>query len=204
MINKTKIQRNGSQRVNTNGSQKSLTKTVNQILDSKLEQKWIPFDVSTTVSNTGSLDDLTSLSQGTNAVTRVGSSITVKSLEMDMVCTIADTTNLVRLRIFEWIPSDTSDVPSLSELQYYSSSVISPLLPYKPSRFRLLHDHMFILDTYHPYQRHKFKLKLNHTVQYDLSVDTGSRHIYMALQSDSGAASHPAVAYNALLKFVDV
>lgn len=191
--------------MNKNGSQsKSLTKVVNNILDSKADIKWIPSDVSTTVSNTGSMTDLTSVAQGTNAVSRIGQSITVKSIEMDFVFGLADTTNLIRLRIFEWIPSDTSDVPSFSEVQYFASSVLSPYLPYKPSRFKVLYDHMIVLDTYHPIIRHKFKLKLSHKVQYDLSVDTGSRHIYMALQSDSGAATHPSCAYNSLVKFVDM
>ncbi len=204
MINKKNSQRNGSQRVNINGSQKqTITKVVKNILDSKMEMKWIPFNVSTTVDNSGSMTDLTSVGQGTNAVSRVGQTITVKSIEMNVVATLADTTNLIRMRIFEWIPSDTSDIPSLSELQYNTSSVISPLLPYKPSRFRVLYDHLFVLDTYHPILAEKVRLELDHEVQYDLSVNTGSRHLYLSLQSDSGAASHPGFAYDALVRFQD-
>jgi len=204
LLNKQRNQRNGNQRVNKNGSQKSLTRVVNQILDSKMEKKWISSDYSSTVSNAATLIDLTSISVGNNAITRVGANITVKSFEMNCIFTLADTTNIIRMMIFEWIPSDTSDVPSSSELLLTSSSVLSQTLPYKPSRFKILYDKNFVLDTYHPILENKLKLKLDHQVSYDLSVDTGSRHIYLYLQSDSGASAHPGVAYDAVLKFVDV
>jgi len=203
LLNKQRNQRNGNQRVNKNGSQKSLTRVVNQILDSKMEKKWISQDYSSTVSNTATLIDLTSIGQGNNAITRVGASITVKSFEINSIFTIADTTNIIRMMVFEWIPSDTSDAPSSSELLLTASSVLSPVLPYKPSRFKILYDKNLVLDTYHPILENKFKLKLDHQVQYDLSVDTGSRHLYLYLQSDSGASAHPGVAFNSVLKFVD-
>jgi len=176
---------------------------VKNILDSKSELKWIPFDSSATVDNTGTFVDLTSVAQGTSGLTRIGQAIRVKSIEMQFYGLLADTTNLIRLQIFEWIPSTTSDTPSSSELQYYSSSVISPLLPYNPSRFKRLYSHTFVLDTYHPTELLKVNLKLDHKVSYDLSVDTGSRHIYMFLQSDSGGAPHPGCAYQGLVRFMD-
>jgi hypothetical protein len=203
-VNKQINQRNGSQRVNTNGSQKqSLTKMVKNILDSQMEEKWLDTSYSSTVSSTATLVDLTSISQGNSATTRVGASLQVKSFAFNSIWYLADTTNYVRIMVFEWIPSTTADVPSGSELLSDSSSPISHVLPYKPSRFNILYDKNFTLDTYHPIVEHKFKLKLDQKVQFDLGVDTGSRHLYLYMQTDSSLSSHPAVVYQSQLKFVD-
>jgi len=168
-----------------------------------MELKWSNTVLNLSVSNTGTFTDLTALSVGTNGITRIGQSVNLKDIRLKSQSIVADTTNGIRVIIFKWFPSNTADVPSASELLLNSSSYISNFLPYKPSRFKILYDNYFTLDTYRPIKDHDVKVKLSGSAQFDLSVDTGSHHIYHFVFSDSGAASHPSYAADILLRFTD-
>jgi hypothetical protein len=202
LTGKNKHQRNDRQRVNRNGGNQSVAKIVKQVLSSQDERKFNLSSFNSTVSTTLQIHDFTSIAQGTTAQTRIGATIQVKKLFMRWVAYIGDTTNLLRVSIFQWRPSDTVDLPQASEV-YLTSGVLSPLLKMKPSRFKMISDFLISLDQYHPMKTGSLELDLNFNVQYDLGVDTGSSHLYLVVQSDSAGAPNPSLEFAAKVEYVD-
>jgi hypothetical protein len=170
--------------------------------------KW--FDVYSgvaSISNVPVFIDTTSVSIGVNPSQRVGGEILVRSLRISGSWVVGDPTNLARLVVFKWFPSNSSDVPSASELTTAASSdmVIGGWLQYKPSRFQILHDQLFKLDTLaHPIKDFTFNVSINSKLDYDTGSTTGRNHIYMMYVTDSGVIPTPSIRYTYQLVFNDL
>jgi len=153
--------------------------------------------------------DLTSgVGQGVAVYQRIGQSINVSKISLRMIMTLADATQVIRVMIFRWLVSDTSDAPSTSEiLDTIGGTCIDVLaqpLPYKPSRFAMLWDRTYTFATnWQPVQHIEHDVKLNTLVQYDVGVSTGKNHVYIAFASDSVAIAHPSVVYSASVHYHD-
>jgi hypothetical protein len=170
--------------------------------------KW--FDVYsgvTSVSNVPTFVDTTSIASGTNVSQRVGAEILMRTLRISGSWVVGDPTQLARLVVFKWIPSNSSDVPSLSELTTATGSdaVIGGWLQYKPSRFQILHDHLFKLDTLaHPIKDFTFNVRINSKLDYDTGSTTGRNHIYLMYVTDSGVIPTPTIRYSYQVVFNDL
>jgi hypothetical protein len=170
--------------------------------------KW--FDVYsgvTGITNVPTFIDVTSIAAGTNISQRVGAEILMRSLRISGSWVVGDPTQLARLVVFKWIPSNSSDVPSLSELTTATGNdvVIGGLLQYKPSRFQILHDQLWKLDTLaHPIKDFTFTVRINSKLDYDTGSTTGRNHIYMMYVTDSGVVPTPSIRYSYQVIFNDL
>jgi len=188
--------------VNRNGGNQSIAKIVKQVLSAQDERKFYVSSFNSTISTTLQTHDFTSIPQGTTVQGRIGATIQVKKLFMKWVANIGDSTNLLRVSIFQWRPSDTVDIPQASEV-YATTGVLSPLLKMKPSRFKMLSDFLISLDQYHPMKTGSLELDLGFSTQFDQGGDTGSSHLYLTVQSDSAGAPNPSFEFVGKVEFVD-
>jgi hypothetical protein len=170
--------------------------------------KW--FDVYsgvTSITNVPTFVDVTSIAAGTNISQRVGAEILFRSLRVSGSWVVGDPTQLARLVVFKWHPSNSSDVPSLSELTTATGNdvVIGGWLQYKPSRFQILHDQLFKLDTLaHPVKDFTFTVRVNSRLDYDTGSTTGRDHIYLMYVTDSGVVPTPSIRYTYQCLFNDL
>jgi hypothetical protein len=168
------------------------------------------FDVNsgvTSVSNVPAFTDVTSIAAGTNVSQRVGAQILMRSVRVCGSWVVGDPTQLCRLVVFKWFPSNSSDVPSISELMTPSASdiVIGGWLQYKPSRFHILYDRLFKLDTLaHPIKDFNFTVRVNSKLDYDTGSTTGRNHIYLMYVTDSSVIPTPSIRYSYQVIFNDL
>jgi len=176
------------------------------MMQSSIVRKFWQGTSTSTYAATTTYTDLSAITLGTDNNARTGMEVKLIRLELDMLFVIADTTNFVRFFIFEWFPSDSSDVPSGSELYstaYSAGNNEHYCLhnPLRPSRFRILHERTVALDVAHVVKHLNVNLKLGSSLSFDNGVTTGKNHIYIAIVSDSTTVTHPTVAYTWTLTF---
>lgn len=206
---KTLTRDQGKRRDSDKDLKKLVRGQVRSMQDSVKEIKYIVPAVISLSLNSFNAVDLTSLiTQGTTAQTRIGANVYLKKLEMTWQALLGDPTNLVRVLIYEWLVDSSTDVPQITELLEDSSTIprqiLSPLLVIKPHRFRMLHDGLVDLDTYHPQRHGKLTIKLgNMKVGYNLGVNTGRNHLYITLLSDSGVIPAPTFSYEMKILYTD-
>jgi hypothetical protein len=170
--------------------------------------KW--FDVYsgvTSVTNVPTFIDTTSIAVGTNVSQRVGAEVLMKSLRISGSWVVGDPTQLARFVVFKWFPSNSSDVPSLSELTTAtgSNACIGGWLQYKPSRFQILYDRLEKLDTLaHPIKDFTFNVRINSKLDYDTGSTTGRNHIYIMYVTDSGVIPTPSISFTYQVIFNDL
>jgi len=196
---------------NKNQNKKQNKQNLNKIINDKLmslkSAKWNSGASGVTaVPNTAQFFDSSSVAQGVTAITRVGAATMAKSLTINLTWVTGDATQLCRFVVFKWLVSSTSDTPTYTEL--FDNNGQAPLdtfLLYRPSRFKVLHDQLWSLDSLaHPMKAAKFKVKLNSRVEYDIGVNTGKNHIFCMYVSDSGVIPHPSINFNYQFKFIDL
>jgi len=132
----------------------------------------------------------------------------MSKLRIGMSMIYADATNIVRVFVFKWNMNNTSDVPSTGEIFQDGTGTtrtcLSPLVVTKPSRFKMLYDKTFSLDSLaHPQIIGKIEMKMKFLISYDQGTSTGRNHIYLGFLSDSAAIPHPAFSYESFVTFHD-
>jgi len=191
------------------GLKKEIKQEILQSLNSSEEEKWINVAaVSAAASGSPTFVDLTTIGQGNTSNSRNGDTVKLTNLRLAFSCIFADATNLLRVTLFRWLMNNTSDVPSTAEIFQDATgttrTVLSPFVVTKPSRFKILYDKVFNLDSVaHPQILNVTDLKLKSLVSYDTGTSTGRGHIYLSFISDSGAIPHPAFSYESFVKFHD-
>jgi hypothetical protein len=195
-----------------NEKQKQKKNDIRSIVRSEIvrmkQLKW--FDVYsgvTSITNVPTFVDTTSIAIGVNVSQRVGAEILMKSLRISGSWVVGDPTQLARLVVFKWFPSNSSDVPSLSELTTATGNdvVIGGWLKYEPSRFQILHDQLFKMDTLaHPIKDFTFNVRINSKLDYDTGSTTGRNHIYLMYVTDSGVVPTPSIRYTYQVVFNDL
>jgi len=186
-------------------SQTVTKQQVKSMITSALVPNYADFSTSSTTTTTPTFVDMTSLAPGTGQNLRSGSSVSLKKLTFYYNTTLADSTNFVRIVIFKWFPSSTSDVPTAAELFFGGGGQVwsAPFFGGHPSRFKVLFDKLIALDAAHVVEIGKVVLKLNHLVEYDNGVNTGKNHLYYSICSDSGGVPNPSFVINTQLQFTE-
>jgi len=164
--------------------------------------------MSVAASSAPSFVDVATIGQGVTSGTRNGDTIKLKHLRISLACIVADATNLVRVVIFRWKMNNTSDVPSPSEIFQDPTAttriLLSPFVVTKPSRFTILLDKLYNLDSLaHPQIIDTINMRMNSLVSFDTGTSTGRDHIYLCFMSDSTAIAHPAFSYESMILFHD-
>lgn len=196
------------QRKSTPNDQKIFQKVI-KAMDKKKQEKWYEFY--STYGQTASwiFNDLTgAITQGISVSQRIGMSIRIKHVKIRMTCTIGDPTQVMRFVLFRWKVSDTSDVPGDTELftatGLASYPVMAPILPVKPSRFQIVKDHTITMSTnWKPVQTLIFDIPLNWDVEYDIGVNTGKEHLWLATCGDSNVLPHPSWVHEIVVHYHD-
>lgn len=192
-----------------NKSEQQIIQKVLKTVERKKQDKFYEFYSAYNQDSAWIFNDLTgSIAQGTTASTRIGMSIRLTHLKARTTITIADATQVVRVIFFRWKVSDTADAPAATELftatGLGSYSVGAPILPVKPSRFQIIKDVTITMATnWKPVQVLEHDISLNWNVEYDIGVNTGKDHLYMATCSDSAAVSHPQMTHEFLVHYQD-
>jgi len=188
------------------GEQK-IGKIVKQVINENKQTKWSVND-SGIISSTSSMlfFDLSALvTQSATANGRIGSKIRLTKLKVRLSFVIGDVTQLNRFIVFKWNVSSTSDTPTYGEI--FDASITDQweghYLPLKPSRFKILFDKTWNMDTYHPTRYHDFTLPLNILTEFDVGVNTGRNHLYIAHVSDSAGVPHPSINFISEIHFFD-
>jgi hypothetical protein len=176
----------------------------NSSLTSRLEQKYFLKSDSTSVDYNGHIVAHTDVGQGDTDQTRDGDNLFPLRLEIRLQVQLADTSNLVRVIFFRWIPSST---PVPGSIMQTTGNVLAPMSPvYHDYRqqYHVIYDKVFQLDTYHPYQMDVAVIKLpKQSIQFEAGGLTGTNKYYSCAITDSSAASHPAVVMYTKLWFTD-
>jgi len=183
-------------------SEQQIVSHVIKTMEKRKQPKQLPDVLSTSVSATSQFHDFTgTVAQGVAVYQRVGQSIRVSHISLKGILTSADATQVMRIIVFRWNVSDSSDAPAVSELLDTAGGTIpdyvANYLIYKPSRFTILWDETFIFSSnWQPLQKFEKEIKCNSLVEYDVGVNTGKNHIYMMITSDSGAVTHPSCYFS--------
>jgi len=178
-------------------------------MEKRKQPKYLAGVFNSTVSSTSTFTDLTSgIAQGTTMYQRIGQSVRVQNISMKGILTIADTTQVIRIIIFKWLVSDTTDAPQVGELLDTAGGTIpeyvAQKLVYRPSRFAVLWDKTWTFaQNWQPVLSFDHIVKLNSEVEYDVGVNTGKNHIYMMTVSDSAATTHPSVLISTTVHYHD-
>jgi hypothetical protein len=200
-------------RKNNNGYNSSVTKpiSIGKEIRSALMQtkqpKWFYNDSTPTGLTTTALyfDQSAQITVGTAANQRVGSKIFIKYIHYALEMIVGDATQLVRFMVFRWRPDNGSDVPGTSEIFDGTFVCLSTLLKYSPSRFEVLYDNLWHLDTLaHPVKSANFNVRVNRPCQYLIGGNSGQDHIYAMYVCDSSIAPNPSIRIISQVNYVDL
>jgi hypothetical protein len=151
------------------------------------------------------ITDATQISTGTTYTTRVGNKIRVVRCEYNMLFTVADTTNVVRMIIFQWLGNSVmTGVPDWTDILDYGTSgvpttdrdlVSLPVRSRNQDLYDILDDKIMLMSAYRPQVMARGVVHPNlKNVFFDASSNLGKNHIYVLLASDSTAVTHPTVS----------
>jgi hypothetical protein len=181
----------------------SVRKEITQILKASKQLKWYntsgPSSVSTSIAFAG----LSGIPAGVTNGQRVGTSVDIERILLNGQWVIGDTTQIVRVLVFKWNVDNTSDTPQSSEIFDFANDPLAPMVQFKPKRFKMLFDHIWTMDTYHPTELVRIDIKVKIKQTFDIGVNTGINNVYLALISDSGAVPNPTFTWDSQVWYTD-
>lgn len=188
----------------------AIKKYVSKKLDQRIEDKYQELYASGGQDINGSLQDLTSgITVGTGDTgNRIGDSIRYKYLLVDYAFELADTFNLCRVIIFQWLSSSSAGVSSVLS---QTGTTYAPQGYYQHDNmnagmFKIMYDDKINLNAGYPVHRRtltlrNFKLK---KVQFSAGGSTLIKGgLYALFVSDSGAVSHPVATITSRIVYED-
>lgn len=185
---------------------------LHRALNKAIETKYYYLNSGTTYDFSGSLFAITNgFTQGSTGVgTREGDRITPLHLHMKGFASLADTTNWVRIVILRW-KQDYADLTAVNQILETVGSTYAPLSMYvkepeNRARFEVLADRLFNLHSSEPQKAFDIRIpakKLKKPVQYVAGTSGGNGQLVGVIISDSGAAAHPGVSFELMLRYKD-
>lgn len=186
-------------------TKKEVKKMINNNNKAIQELKHRTFAFDSTVDLTMSFLSISNITQGDTDANRQGSVISPKSVELNLSFNSVDTFNLLRIIVFQWYLDDGDDGPSQPDITDYNHPLGLPAF-HERKNFRVLYDKLLAGSDTASNEilviRKKIKKKMR-KIYYDGGLTTGKNNIYLALQSDSGVATHPNVKYYVRLEYTD-
>ncbi len=165
--------------------------------------------VATSVPGTAVLTSLTATTNGTTDLTRIGDRINLFSIEFRWTVLVADSSNVVRVVLLQWLSDDGIDAPSLAKvLANAATPVNSPFNHDNKAKFIVLYDHRVLLSTYEPNRGDTVELllpasRVQPEVMYQAGASTGQNNLYALMVSDSGPSPHPVLEGVARVNWYD-
>lgn len=203
------------------GSKKTFNiakKAARSVIRQQLEVKYFDDDLTVSgISSAGSLFDLTGTTQGDTDLTRTGDKVAIKSLQLRGAVSVGDATNVIRLVLFQFMADSGAAQPTPSNVLQasYISTTLAPFAPFAKDfagyTIIPLWDKTFALSavdhdifTFEVMLTAKdFKKKAKPYIQYQGGGQNGVGNLYLFAISDSGAISHPGLAYVTRFRFLD-
>lgn len=186
-------------------------RAIRQVLSKRAEKKHFSITSTQNPDWSGTILDLSNISQGSTDLTRDGDSATIRTLHIKGHLGNNDTYNIVRLIVFQWTSNSNVDAPTVGKLldSTLLGTVYATHAPYnhdRRSQFRVLWDKTFtayadkpvvLFDT-------KYLRAVTPRIQYIAAGTEGFNKLYMCMISDSSAVSHPPVVLSSKLNFADM
>lgn len=203
----------GKKTKNVKMDTKKIKAIVREELKEDVEVKYLLTNhQSLSIDTTGELYSLTNVSQGTGDSNRIGDEIKISALELRINALYGDTTNYLRIIVFQWLANDDISAPIVGDVLYDASSSIPYVLSYYNndtlgSDYSVLYDKVHSLNnTYKTNFSQNIFIPMKYAkkkVQYVAGTTNGSHKLYILLCSDSGAIPHVTVNMVARLTYVD-
>jgi hypothetical protein len=184
----------------------AIRQEVHKQLAKEFELKFVTQSSGVTVDYSGTAYLITNIAQADTDTSREGDQIRARRVRVHGICVVGDSYNVMRVALVRWRPATT---PTLAELFETTGSNIAPMstMPQhdkRPSAI-ILKDKFLVLDTYHPTRKFHFDLNLDWKIQFVAgSATTQQDALYIVYISDSGAATHPSIVWEAKFEFIDI
>lgn len=186
---------------------------VRKLLAKQAETKYFELGVTATgVDYAGTLTNLTVVPQGTTDSTRIGDKLVIRGLNIKYEVIAADSTQMVRVMLFQWHPNTQLLSPIMSDILVSTtlSTTNAPLAnnvwDYQ-NQYTVLYDRVHRLDSLEKASdivRKNINLRYaKKTIVFYAATTAASEHIYMLVVSDSSAAPHPTIQYQTRLTYDD-
>lgn len=162
----------------------------------------------TSVTTTGAVSWLSSISEGSDYNNRDGLSIKAKSLYMRgnvaMAAGATDQTENIRCLLF--IDKESGTAPTLGDVLENSSNYLSPLNHTNGKRFQILWDKVYSLSA-NGKETQAFVINQNlrqHIKWYNSTTGTKQGHVYFGYVSDGNTATtEPTLEFYSRIRYID-
>lgn len=161
------------------------------------------------ISTSGQVTDLSAVAQGDTDVTRDGDEINAHSISIRYSWTCPDTTNVVRVIIFQWLPDSTPVIANILNPLTAGLETESHYNTDKADQFKILFDktqvsYQAVSAQNHspPYVRRKLRLRKK-KIKFNAGATDGSGKVYLLALTDSGVTTHPTLYFESRLNFMD-
>lgn len=150
--------------------------------------------------------DVCKVAYGDSNMQRIGNSLKITSWLLRMVLTKNATATASNVRIIAFSDVSSAGVkPNVTDVLEYLSP-ISPIAKNNGSRFRILMDRIYVLDSDNPMRVTKMYKRLSHHIKYldgttnDSALGQGS--LYLLILSNEGT-NLPTVTFDSRMRFLD-
>lgn len=201
-------------------------KQVKMIVAKGVELKQFPSYSAGSVTSSGSMIRMTSISQGASGINRIGDECVLHKVtwRADALVAGGDEYNNVRFIVFRWYQDDNTSTPQVSDILDDTAGLtyrfMSPLNHQTRTKYHVMLDQTItVTNTFTAATQtswvdsYKVGKRLNiygrrlgrKTIQFTAAPQYGSNHIYLLVVSDSAAASatHPQYQFSAETWFSD-
>lgn len=152
---------------------------------------------------------LTNIAQGDSYATRDGGEINVKAIKFNYQMVCADSTNYIRLVVFQWFNGATN--PTTNDVLEFAGtySGLAAYNPHSEFKYKVLHSEIrqMVLGTESNTLLGSVNLSFPNGIKCEYngssSTDYANSQIWLLAISDSGAISHPTLEYVGNVYFQD-
>lgn len=188
----------------------AVARIANKVYNKKAEIKFHDADdVGSGIDSSGSVFDISLISQGDTDQTRDGDKIYVKSIIGRMTLTAGDATNFLRVIIVQWL-AENSGITITKVIQSLTGAINQSYAHDYASARKILYDKTFTLGSANTasvptVRTAKFMITrgFKRTINFLGGSTDGYNKLYMVCVSDSGGVPNPTLAYSVRVRYTD-
>lgn len=194
--------------------EKTIAKVAGKVFTSKMknisELKYhAAHDVAVGAPAIGTIVRLTDIALGDTDENRNGDKVTLTSMRFNYELSIGDSTNFVRVALFQWCDSNNNGDPIVSNcIQNNTYPTLSTWHhdSVQSGKIKILYDKVYLLDSDDPVRVSYVEINkgFKRNLQFEGGGPSARGHIYLLLLSDSAAAPNPTITYYCKTQFRDV
>lgn len=164
------------------------------------------------ISDAGTVYDITPVNQGTGDTQRIGDEIKVNAIQIRFQAIAGDTTNYLRIIVFQWIPNDAA-VPAIGNILNSQGGSVPYITAFYNNdtlgnNYIVLCDKVYSLSqngSNYAIQRNMYcPMKYaKKKVQFDAATTQGQQKFYVLAVSDSTASPHLSFAFISRMTYTD-